>query len=1244
MKLKNSLPHITISAIITFVLACMEVPQKSRRTLCQAKLSLVVFFLISFFGIANCTSKGAAGAPVISSPTTASGVLASAFSYQMTATNAPTLYGATGLPAGLTPNTATGLISGTPTAAGTYTVTLSATNSSGTGKATLKLTTIPTSYLAQATANHAIGAASTFSLSFPNNTIAGDVLLVGLDFTTAATLSSLTDSQGNNFTEVGTQLTSPGGARSRLYYARNIVGGADTVKVVLSAKSSYIEVYLSEYYGMNSLSPLEAGAGAVGNAGLATSGNATTTIAGDVIYGFCIGDIACTVGSGFAARSTFDGNLVEDMLAGNPGPYAATGSASSGWTMQMVALKPALPAITSASTASAMAASTFSYQIVATGAPTTYGATGLPSGLTLNTATGLISGAPTAAGTYAVTLSATNATGTGKATLAINVLPTSYLAQATAGHASGSASTFTLSFPNNTLAGDIILVGFDFTANATLSSLSDSQGNTFTAVGTQLASPGGAQSRVYYAQNIKGGADTVTVNLSASSGFIEVYLTEYYGINPTSPIDAQAGAAGNAGLASSGNGTTTLAGDVIYGYCVGDIACAAGANFAPRSTFDSNLTEDMTAGNPGVYAATGSASSGWTMQMVALKPVGSAGKGTPAVSLSATSLAFAGQAAGSSSAPQIITVTNSGSASLSITGIGLSGTNASDFVQSNSCGSSVAAGASCAISVAFKPAAMGIRTAAVSITDNASGGLQTVSITGTGTASAASLSPASLTFAGQAVGATGAAQNVTLTNSGNATLSITSVALSGTNASDFAQTNNCAPSVAAGASCVVSVTFKPTTTGTRTAAITFTDNASGGSQTAGITGTGTAPSASVSPASLTFASQTIGVTSAAQIITLRNSGNATLSITSIALSGTNASDFTQTNTCGSSVAAGANCAISVTFKPAAAGTRIATVIFTDNATGGTQTASLTGIGTTAACAASVSPTSLTFASQAVGATSAVQTATLTNSGNAALNITSIALSGANAGDFAKTTTCGSTLAASANCTISVTFTPSASGARAGSITITDSDASSPQTVSLSGTGTSTPPTVSFSPNSLTFSNASVAMTSPVQTVTLTNTGTTALNITGLNVTGANAADFAQNSNCGNSVAAGTSCTIAVTFTPSAAGTRTATLSIADNASGSPQSVILSGSASHDVMVSWSDSPSAGVTGYYIYRGTAPGAEGSTPVNCSPINVGSYMDENVTAGATYYYVIMSLAADGVTLSAASTETQATVPTL
>ena len=110
---------------------------------------------------------------------------------------------------------------------------------------------------------------------------------------------------------------------------------------------------------------------------------------------------------------------------------------------------------------------------------------------------------------------------------------------------SSAASTLSLSFPANTTAGNLILVSFDFDSNATLSSVSDSQGDLFTEVGSQLTSPGGARSRVYFAKNIKGGPDTVTVNLSANSAWIEVYVSEYSGVDTVNPIDGQAGASGS---------------------------------------------------------------------------------------------------------------------------------------------------------------------------------------------------------------------------------------------------------------------------------------------------------------------------------------------------------------------------------------------------------------------------------------------------------------------------------------------------------------------------------------------------------------------------------------------------------------------------------------------------------------------------------------------------------------------------
>jgi streptogramin lyase len=283
----------------------------------------------------------------------------------------------------------------------------------------------------------------------------------------------------------------------------------------------------------------------------------------------------------------------------------------------------AAPSITSALTANGTAGSSFSYQITASNSPTSYGATGLPAGLSVNASTGLISGTPTAAGTSTVTLSATNSTGTGTATLTLTIAPIVSAAisfvQVSAKAASATSNSLVLSFPANTLPGDLILVAFDFASGVTPSAVTDSQGNTFTAVGNQLTSPGGTASRVYYAKNITGGADTVTIKLSASSEWIEAYLTEYSGANTVSPVDAQAGASGSSSTVSSGKATTTAAGDLIYGYCVGDWACTAGAGFAARSTFNNNLIEDMTTVTTGSYAATGSATYGWAMQMVALK-------------------------------------------------------------------------------------------------------------------------------------------------------------------------------------------------------------------------------------------------------------------------------------------------------------------------------------------------------------------------------------------------------------------------------------------------------------------------------------------------------------------------------------------------------------------------------------------------------------------------------------------------
>ena len=325
-----------------------------------------------------------------------------------------------------------------------------------------------------------------------------------------------------------------------------------------------------------------------------------------------------------------------------------------------------------------------------------------------------------------------------------------------------------------------------------------------------------------------------------------------------------------------------------------------------------------------------------------------------------------------------------------------------------------------------------------------------------------SFSPTSLTFSPQNVGVTSTPQTVTVTNNGTANLTISTVTIGGTNASDFAKSaNTCAgATVTPNKTCTVSVTFTPSATGSRTATLSINDNAANSPQTVSLSGTGTA--VSLSTTSLSFGAQLTG-SSSLKTVTLTNLGSTPLSISSLSVvsfapltpTGTKAGDFTiQSGSCvaGGSVAGLGSCTITVAFKPAAAGVRSATLVIRDSDPGSPQSVRLRGTGT----AVRLSATSLGFGPQPVDTTSAPKTVALTNLGSTPLRIASLTLRGTDAGDFAiqASSTCavGKRLAGEGRCTINLAFKPSAAGARSATLVISDSDPSSPQTVSLSGTG------------------------------------------------------------------------------------------------------------------------------------------------------------------------------------------------
>jgi centrosomal CEP192-like protein len=194
---------------------------------------------------------------------------------------------------------------------------------------------------------------------------------------------------------------------------------------------------------------------------------------------------------------------------------------------------------------------------------------------------------------------------------------------------------------------------------------------------------------------------------------------------------------------------------------------------------------------------------------------------------------------------------------------------------------------------------------------------------------------------------------------------------------------------------------------------------------------------------LIFGAQVVGTTSKSKTVIVTNTGTSTLDIDSIVSS----TYFNiSSKTCGSTLAVRKSCKVFVTFTPTVAGALTGTLTFTDNATNSPQTVQLTGTGE---LDVTLTPASATYAKRKVGTTSPPKNFTLAN--NQTVTLTNI--NATTTGDFQiSASTCGTTLASKQKCTISVTFTPTQTGARTGELKVTDSAGSSPQTASLSGTG------------------------------------------------------------------------------------------------------------------------------------------------------------------------------------------------
>ncbi len=477
------------------------------------------------------------------------------------------------------------------------------------------------------------------------------------------------------------------------------------------------------------------------------------------------------------------------------------------------------PTITSATTASAIAGTAFSYQITATNSPTSYGATGLPTGLSVNTTTGLISGTPSAAGTSSVTLSATNGTGTGSATLTLTIaIAKPVITSATT--ASGTAGT-AFSYQITATNSPTIYAASGLPAGLTVD----------TSTGLISGTPSAADTSSVTLSATNGtGTGTATLTLTIASA-----AQPQLSVSPASVAFGNVNVGGNSSktvtLTNTGSATLNITAATIpgSGYTMNlqPVSINAGANttftvtFTPAATGSASGSISISSNAPGSPATIALSGTGLQAQISA----------TP------SSVAFGAVTIGNTNS-QPITLKNNGNTTLTFSQISVTGTGFGQTGLSTS--TTIAAGASASFNATFDPASSGAVSGSITLTTNGTPSPLVITLSGTGQAASLLLgaSPTGLAF-GNVLDQSSKQMTTSVTNNGNANVTISGVTVAGTgfSASGIANGTVLTP----GQSATLTVTFAPISGGLVSGAIaTITSNATNSPTIIALTGTGNA--------------------------------------------------------------------------------------------------------------------------------------------------------------------------------------------------------------------------------------------------------------------------------------------------------------------------------------------------------------------------------------------------------------------
>ncbi|MFT3734483.1 MAG: choice-of-anchor D domain-containing protein [Rhodocyclaceae bacterium] len=524
---------------------------------------------------------------------------------------------------------------------------------------------------------------------------------------------------------------------------------------------------------------------------------------------------------------------------------------------------------------------------------------------------------------------------------------------------------------------------------------------------------------------------------------------------------------------------------------------------------------------------------------------------------------------------QSTTISNNGNASMTLGTLSFSGTASGDYSlgAGNTCVASgvIAAAGSCTLVVRFAPAGgtVGTRNASLSVTHNAPGSPQAVTLSGTSTAAPAAhitLTQSTLTFGSVQLGSSLAASAVTVTNTGDADLSWSALTLGGSVPGDYSRSGTCAlgtPVTANGGTCTVIMTFSPTALGSRTASLTLASNADNGSQLITLSGTGIpvpAPLVSLNPTTLSFGTQTVGGLYPAKTVTLTNSGTATLNISSLSITGASFSLVTA-SPCGSSLAAGASCNIDIRFNPASVAASITgSLNLSSNAAGSPHSVPLDGSGsaTAAPILAWQTTSPFNFGTVAAGSVSAEQQATLKNMGPGGATLNLVNIVGANSSSFTvdlSGCSVGAAFYEGQTCLVKVRFAPASLGTKQAAVQVV-STGTSPGAFDLQGTGSGgAAANISLSATSLNFGYLKVGEGSAPIELRMSNSGSDALHIDKVTLSGPYAIQYKTCPLPPFDMSPGFECAVTLTFLPSSPGAGGGTLRIESNAADTPNAVI-----------------------------------------------------------------------------------------